>query len=182
MTPYEKILGTLSSCTMTQRALFTCACAERAHAVVAAIAEPITIEFSRAALEKAWNSVYSPVSLRSTHEELVELPEAGIDDSNDPKYYVMRALGLIADALCAANDEPDDVAASAAGGALDLASDLAHVSGEPTLPDLESAAQLDTLAALQMSETPPTMEELRRIGRDAGEALARAADVVSRGA
>jgi hypothetical protein len=180
MSLYDKIITMLSNCTMTEKALFTCACAERFHTVIVAIADAATVELSRTALEQAWSSIRSPAPLRQIYDQLTELPEASIDDSNDPRYYAMRALGLIADAVRAANDEPEDVAASTAGGALDLASDLAQVTGEMSLPELEGATQLNTIEALHTSEESPTAEDLRRLGFDAAKAFARAASVVLR--
>jgi hypothetical protein len=175
MDPYDQIVEMLDDCTITQKALFTCACAERVQPVVVTIASPTTTEFSRSALDEAWRSAGTPVVLSDVHDELASLPEAQIDDSNDPGYYAMRALGLVADALRNSGSAPEDVAASAGGGALDLASDLAMVADEPSLPGLEATAQINTLAALRANQALPSSEELQRIGRDATDAFSRAA-------
>lgn len=161
MVSSEDIAALLRDCSIIEKAIFTCACAERAFAVLAVIASPPTVDCARLAMNRAWLSIRAPESLTADYEQLSALPEAHIDDSNDPRYYAMRALGILADAISAASEDGDDVAISCAGGALDLANDIAFSTGDDTLSSLELTAQHETLALLRNAHEPLLDEKIR---------------------
>ena len=121
---YETELAAVKAMTPDEALAYTVQCAKDVLDVFCRSASEQSIELANrlvAALEtqrfgldaKGWKAL------------MMALPEADIDDSHDPRYFAMRALGLLVDSINATEKEHAvETAISACGGKWDLLSDI----------------------------------------------------------
>jgi hypothetical protein len=164
---YEEICRLLEERSPREKQLFVCACAERVLGILEVLAQPQSTQFCRRALEYVWaGTSLSPTLV----DDLSVLPEASIDDSNDPRYYAMLAMGLVNDALQPI-DEMNETAPSASGGALDLASSIDYITKTSRLAGLEAQAQAATLQILQSNDIEAVVPKLHELNVSTSEAF-----------
>lgn len=155
-------LGELADRGRAPATAFIIALAVRASALVSELGSPRARDFVATLVEDLWRACAgSPFDAEGWERELRALPEASIDDSHDPRYYAMRALGLIVDAVHAVNEPRlGELLVSASEGALDLAGDIEYrlrnaVGVETRLEHGESMAQRENFLLLMNSPLTP---------------------------
>lgn len=107
---------------------FATSCAQRVLPLIDTLASNTTSATVAEAM--IWLEAPEEHTRYELERRIRSLEEASIDDSNDPRYYAMRALGILMDAI-GASDAANAVAAARAAceGTVDLADDLDFILG-----------------------------------------------------
>lgn len=160
MNDYQKTCSTLERLSKWQRVVFCAACAEQVSPVFRALASPRGMDGFMDALEFVWSSFMddeAPQKAAGFRELIDSSEDSAIDDSDNPRYYAMRSLGVLAACLDAIGS-PDGLAASraACAGALNLANNLdfllrqneEHRPSDPGPTETESTILIEFLDLL----------------------------------
>lgn len=185
----EKLRTALEQLGRSGQVAFAAGCAQAISPVIERLGSTETVAAARLACELMWSAARGlDVDVADQAEALLELPEADIDDSHQPAYLCMSALGVVSDAIESVRSEsPLESAMFASEGVwgllggvdlvLELGMDAARVA-DPSNPPApgplacaELQAQLDSARLLTGADHAAAVNAVEQLAHRRAQAV-----------
>jgi hypothetical protein len=166
-TDYDELLALLPKFPSAQLIVVCSACAEIVAPIAHTLGDDRTREVANSVRQLPWtgSKVENPTEFV---DRLYALPDANIDDSHSPLYYVARSLHVMGEKLrVIESEDPLSVAISACNGTLDIASDFDYICklGQAArTPDrLQAKAERDLRRIVETIQQEMTADKIASI-------------------